>query len=314
MNKKLLSLSAMGILTVSLLSLYVYSQCGLGRDSVFSMSAEIANSDTEYIQTSNASASGIRQPISTSLEVGSTELVRRGIDQAMTEVSLRLLEYQTDEALNELNALLEIFDELSDKEKARVLEGFAAYFTRKYQFEDAIFFYEATLALPNLDPDNRLVNLQMLARFALYEENWNAFLAYNDQYFAEGGEYKWFVTSQLVNAYQRLGNAEAAGDSLLLHLQTGIDPKFDNSDERYQRLYGETQYLPLMMSDPVSALELAQGMVTQFDRIENWKVLADLHQIQADKSNFNRIMDAARNRGFLDSSGDWLLSTNSQEN
>ena len=149
----------------------------------------------------------------------------------------------------------------------------------------------------------------MLARFALYEENWDAFFAYNDQYFAEGGEYRWFVTSQLVSAYQRLGNAEAAGDSLLLHLQTGIDPKFDNTDERYQRLYGETQYLPLMMSNPVSAMELAESMVEQFDRIENWKVLADLHEIQADDANFNRVMNAARDRGFLDSFGNWILST-----
>jgi len=66
------------------------------------------------------------------------------------------------------------------------------------------------------------------------------------------------------------------------------------------------------MSNSVSALELAQGMVAQFDRIENWKVLADLHRIQADDSSFNRIMDTARNRGFLDSSGNWLLPTDSQ--
>jgi len=312
MNKKFLSLYGIAILTMGLLVMYVYNKYEYRGDSVASLPAELKNSETETIQAQHSPPGETRHPISRTVAASGSKLLSPEIDQVMTEVSLRLLEYQTDEALNELNALLETYDELSDKEKARVLEGFATYFTRKQQFEDAIFFYEATLDLPNLDSDNRLVNLQMLARFALYEENWNAFFAYNDQYFAEGGEPRWFVTSQLVSAYQRLGNAEAAGDSLLLHLQTGIDPNFDNSDERYQRLYGETQYLPLMMTDPASALELAQGLVEQFDRVENWKVLADLHQIQADDSNFNRVMDVARNRGFLDSSGNWLLPADSR--
>ena len=307
MSKQPLGVYGFVILTICLLAMYAYSQYEPPQNSAGSMSTEVKNSDSLSSKTPELRLVEAPHPISRTVGVNETGSVDREIDQVMSEVSMRLLEYQTDEALNELSALLEIFDELSDQEKARVLEGFATYFTRLRQFEDAIFFYEATLDLPELDADHRLVNLQMLARFALYEENWDAFLAYNDQYFEEGGEYRWFVTSQLVNAYQRLGNAEAAGDALLLHLQTGIDPKFDNSDEQYQRLYGETQYLPLIMSDPAAALELAQSMVAQFDRVENWKVLADFHQIQADDSNFSRVMNVAHNRGFLNDLGNWIL-------
>ena len=309
MSKKLWSMSGVVILTICLLTMYTLNQSRFERDSVVSARKGANKSDSEFSQP-QSSSSEIQYPNSRTAGTGGADGAGssgREIDLVMAEVSMRLLEYQTDEALNELNALLDIFDELSDSEKADVLKGFATYFTRLNQFDDAIFFYEASLDLPNLDTSGRLSVLQLLARFALYEENWDAFLSYNDQYFAEGGEYNWYVTSQLVNAYQRLGDAEAAGDALLLHLQTGIDPQFENSDDRYQQLYGETQYLPLMMSDPVSALDLAQSLVEQFNRAENWKVLADLYQMQANELKFNGVVRDAQERGFVDSSGNWIL-------
>ncbi|NKB32446.1 MAG: hypothetical protein GKR91_05050 [Pseudomonadales bacterium] len=243
------------------------------------------------------------------VEQGSAEsdLADTKLKSILEEVNTLLSEYQTDEALNELNALLEEFEALSDEEKGGVLIAYASYFARLNKFDDAKFFYAATLELQNLDQANRLATIQVLARFALDEEDWDTFLAYNDQYFAEGGEYNWIVTGHLISAYRRLGNIDAAGQTLILQLETGINTQFDFSNDSYQRIYGETQQLPLMMSNAAEAVELALAMVSQFDRMENWKVLAEVYDIQNDQLNLERIMTTARDRGFINSNGDWLI-------
>ena len=225
----------------------------------------------------------------------------------MGEVQVRLREYQTDEALNELNALLDEFDSLPDEEKGRVLIGYATYFTRLGQFEDAVFFYEAALELPGLRQDNRLAILQLLARFALGAEDWDKFLAYNDQYFTDGGDYNWIVTGQLLRAYQSIGDVDSQGRTLLLHLETGIDPTFDGSEAEYYERFGDFTSLPLTMSDSGAALELARALAEKFDGIENWKVLADVYASQSNESAFNQLMLEARERGFLDANDQWHI-------
>ena len=115
-----------------------------------------------------------------------------------------------------------------------------------------------------------------------------------------------------MSAYQRLGDIDAAGEALLLHLETSINPQYDGSDEQYQRLYGNVQDLPLRMSDTATALQIAQGMVDQFDRAENWKVLSEVYETLDDQSNFNQVVETARDKGYLDIRGNWQLPTPSQ--
>lgn len=233
-------------------------------------------------------------------------------DSLQQQIGIRLAGNPADETLNGLASQLDRYEELSETEKVNLLTAYATFFMRNSQYGDARFFYEQILHLPNLDQTNRHAILQMLARIAIAAEDWNGFLAYNDQYFSEGGLYNWIVTGNLLNAYQRLGNFDAAGQALLLHLETGLNPNFDVSDQQYQRYYETAQEIPLRVSNPEDALEIAQGMVNQFDRPENWKVLAEVYQRSGDQTNLNSVMDTARARGFVDSSDNWLMSDSSQ--
>lgn len=239
-------------------------------------------------------------------------LAQHQIELALQEIKTRLAINQPEAALNELNGLLEGFDDMSLAEKSNLLTAYASYFLKKSQFDDAIFFYEKILLLPGLDYTNRLAVLQMLARISMAAEDWGSFLAYNDQYFEEGGGYNWVVTRNLINAYQRLENFNSAGESLLLQFETGIHPEFDGSVMQYQRIYGNMEAIPLRMSDSESALKLAVKMTEQFDQPGNWRVLSEQYRNLGDGPNFDRTISIARERGFLTESGDWITPATTQ--
>lgn len=248
------------------------------------------------------------------LSLNSTDSIptQSQIELALEEIGIRLDYGQTEEALNELNGILENYEYLSDTEKIDLVTAYANFFLKTKQNDDARFFFEQILSFPDLPPTYRQNILQMLARISAFTEDWDGFLAYNDQYFSEGGEYNWLVTSHLLGAYRRLGNFNAAGQTLLLHLQTGINPQYDGSDEQYEKLYGYAQDLPLSVSDKSTALQIAQGMVVEFDRPENWKVLSEVYESLDDQSNFNQVLETARQRGFINTAGNWELPTRSQ--
>ncbi|MEX2470384.1 MAG: hypothetical protein WD396_11565 [Pseudohongiellaceae bacterium] len=248
------------------------------------------------------------QPISSgqnSVRTNNQILTQEQIESTLQEINIRLGINQPEAALNELNGLLGTFDDMSGSEKRDLLTAYATYFLRNSQNDDARFFYEQILLLPDLDYTNRLAILQMLARIALASEDWEGFIAYNDQYFDEGGGYNWVVTGHLIRAHRRLENYNAAGDALMLQFETGIHPEFDGSDEQYERLYGSLESLPLKMSNPDSALILAKKMVEQFDQAGNWRVLAELYRTLGDGQNHDEVIDAARNKGFIGDSGNW---------
>lgn len=225
------------------------------------------------------------------------------------EVKLRLEQGQKDEALNELNAMLENFDSLTLDDKVKVLQGYSAYFSRLRQFEDAMFINESILQLPGLNQENRLAYLQLLARYASYLEDWDKFLAFNDQYFDEGGEYTWIVAGNLMRAYQRLEDPNAQGQSLLLHFETGPNPRYDGTEQEYYESFGDIHSLPLSMNDSSEALKLAQALVAKFDGIDNWRVLAEVLRSQGDQSALDEVMNEASNRGLLNAEGNWLAPT-----
>ncbi len=248
------------------------------------------------------------------LSINDTDSIptQRQIELALEEIGIRLDYGQTEEALNELNGILGSYEYLSDTEKIDLVTAYANFFLKIKQNDDARFFFEQILSFPDLPPTYRQTILQMLVRIAAFTEDWDGFLAYNDQYFSEGGEYNWLVTSHLLGAYRRLGDVNAAGQTLLLHLQTGINPQYDGSDEKYKKLYGYAQDLPLSVSDKATALQIAQGMVAEFDRPENWKVLSEVYESQDDQANLNQVLETSRNRGFLDTAGNWDLPTRSE--
>lgn len=312
MDKNAFVLSSFSVLVILVVFAIIYSFSSGERDNADSLSKLTNHAALSPAQSAIAIQSEQNHAIDIASNASESAFNRFDIDQVLNEVNIRLRQGQTDEALNELNALLEQFDNLSDEEQERVLISYATYFTRLYQFKDARFFYEAALELPGMKQSKRLAIIQLLARFAAREEDWNAFLAYNERYFEEGGEYNFMVTGSLINAYRRLGDLDAAGQSFKLQLETGIDPTFDGSEAQYHRMFGENQYLPLEMSDTASALELAQQLIDRFNRIENWKVLADIYERLGDQSNLDRVVTEAHALGFLNSDGDWLIAESVQ--
>ena len=263
-------------------------------------STEQSSSASQEIQLSLNASRNFRS-VDTEVD-GSVSLAER----ILNEVRIRLDQGQTDEALNELNAMLEIFDSLTLDDKVKVLQGYSAYFSRLRQFEDAMFINESILELPGLRQDNRLAYLQLLARYASYLQDWDKFLEYNDRYFEEGGEYTWIVAGNLMRAYQRLDDLNAQGRSLLLHFETGPNPRYDGTEQEYYETFGDIHSLPLSMDDSSEALELAQALVDKFDGINNWRVLADVLASQGDEGAFQELMKAADDRGFINADGDWI--------
>lgn len=238
---------------------------------------------------------------------GNTQLTQSQIQQALTEIRSRQQNDQTDPGLNDLSALAERYDDMSHEEKRSLLTDYATHFLRNGQYEDARYFYEQVLQLPGLEYTNRLAVLQMLARIAMAAEDWEGFLAYNDQYFDVGGGYNWIVTGHLMRAFRQLENYDAAGEALLIHFETGLFPQYDGSDEQYERLYGNIDSIPLDMSDHQSAVLVAEKLAEQFDRPENWRVLSEVYSAAGDTTNYNQAMQAARAKGFVDSDGSWLV-------
>ncbi len=248
------------------------------------------------------SLSGSRNPGSPDSELSSpTSRAKLVFD----EVLMRLRERQTDEALNELNAMLEVYESLSEEDQGKVLLGYAEYFARASQVEDMLFFYEAALEKPGIRQDNRWAILQLMARYAARQEDWNRFLAYNDQYFAEGGEYTWIVATTLMGAYQQLEDTDSLGRTLLLHMEVGINPGFEGTELEYYERWGDVQSLPLSMTDSDAALELAQKLVNKFDGLDNWRVLADVLQTRGDEVALGQLMQDAIDRGYADANGVW---------
>lgn len=228
------------------------------------------------------------------------------IQRALTDSSGRQGNDQNDPALRALNALVERYDEMSHEEKTSLLTDYATHFLRNGQYEDARYFYEQVLQLPGLEHTNRLAVLQMLARIAMAAEDWEGFLAYNDQYFDVGGGYNWIVTGHLMRAFWQLENYDAAGEALLIHFETGLYPQYDGSNEQYEQLYGNIDSIPLDMSDHQRAVLVAERLAEQFDRPENWRILSELYSAAGDTANYNQAIQAARAKGFMDSDGRWL--------
>lgn len=240
----------------------------------------------------------------TALTVDQT--TQRQLEQTLTDIGSRSGTDQTDTALNDLNALVARYDDMSHEEKRALLTDYATHFLRNRQYEDARYFYEQVLQLPGLEHTNRLAVLQMLARIAMAAEDWQGFLAYNDQYFDEGGGYNWIVTGHLMRAFQQLENYDAAGEALLIHFETGLFPQYDGSNEQYERLYGDIDSIPLDMSDQQSAVLIAEKLAERFDRPENWRVLSQVYRSVGDTARYNQAIDTAREKGFVDNNGHWL--------
>lgn len=238
---------------------------------------------------------------------GNTELTQSQVQQALTEIRSRQQNDQTDPAFDDLSALAERYDDMSHEEKRSLLTDYATHFLRNGQYEDARYFYEQVLQLPGLEHTNRLAVLQMLARIAMAAEDWEGFLAYNDQYFDVGGGYNWIVTGHLMQAFRQLENHDAAGEAMLIHFETGLFPQYDGSDEQYERLYGNIDAIPLDMSDHQSAVLVAEKLAEQFDRPENWRVLSEVYSAAGDTTNYNQVIQAARAKGLMDSAGSWLV-------
>jgi hypothetical protein len=235
-----------------------------------------------------------------------SELTQTQIEQALSDIDNRSGSDQTDPALNDLNALVTRYDEMSHEEKRELLTDYATHFLRNRQYEDARYFYEQVLQLPGLEHTNRLAVLQMLARIAMAAEDWQGFLAYNDQYFDEGGGYNWIVTGHLMRAFQPLENYDAAGEALLIHFETGLFPQYDGSNEQYERLYGSIDSIPLDMSDHQSAVLIAEKLAEQFDRPENWRVLSEVYRLAGNTAQYNQAVNTAREKGFVDNNGNWI--------
>tara|TARA_R110002167_G_scaffold45324_4_gene136344 strand:- start:21350 stop:22258 length:909 start_codon:yes stop_codon:yes gene_type:complete len=240
------------------------------------------------------------------------EVTQSQIEEALEQIKDRVRVDQTESTLSELEELVGRYDEMSHAEKRDFLTSYATYFLKNSQYDDARYFYEQILQLPDLDYTNRLAILQMLARISMASEDWESFLVYNDQYFDEGGGYNWVVTGNLIRAFQQLGNFNAAGEALLLHFETGIHPEYDGSNEQYQRLYGRIDSIPLDMSDYENAIVVAEKMTEQFDRPQNWKVLSELYNANDDVTKFNQTIESARAKGFIDGSGNWIHESLSQ--
>jgi len=302
MNNKQLAILGITTITVVATAFFLREPDATGTD--------IADTQPNGIDAPQSNERDAIEPVTpaernnTALNVDQT--TQRQLEQTLTDIGSRAGNDQTETELNDLNALVARYDEMSHEEKRALLTDYATHFLRNRQYEDARYFYEQVLQLPGLEHTNRLAVLQMLARIAMAAEDWQGFLVYNDQYFDEGGGYNWIVTGHLMQAFQQLENYDAAGEALLIHFETGLFPQYDGSHEQYERLYGNIDSIPLDMSDHQSAVLIAEKLAEQFDRPENWRVLSEMYRAIGDTAQYNQAVNTAREKGFVDNNGHWL--------
>ena len=227
-------------------------------------------------------------------------------DLATKESLTRLRMGQTEEALLELDPLLENYEELGSDEKFTLVNGYANYYLAQGDLATVVELYEAALEMQTLPSEERLLLNRTLGQLSLHLNRIDQGVAYFDDYFAEGGEIDSAVSLTLARTHGRVGDSAETIRYLGLHLQLISEEGRELDSAMYARSYSLFEEQLLHAEDQSMAILIAADLARTFDRAEPWKNLAELYALNGQTTSYNEVLQLAENRGYY-AEGKWLL-------
>lgn len=227
-------------------------------------------------------------------------------DLATKESLIRLRMNQAEEALLELDPLLENYDDLESDEKFTLINGYANYYLAQGDLTTVVELYEAALGFEALSVQDRLLLNRTLGQLSLHLNRIDRGVAYFDDYFALGGEIDSAVSLTLARTHNSVGDASETLYYLDRHLQLINEEGRDLNSALYARSYSQFEELLFLTEDQSMAIEIATNLARTFDRVEPWKNLAELYELNGQTANYNEVLDLAESRGYY-AAGEWRL-------
>lgn len=230
------------------------------------------------------------------------EVLSEEVYRVISEVQRRFEEGQFEEGLNELNALYAGFEELSDFERATVLNFYTNALLANEMYPEAILAFEQILEVEDLRPDIRLRALKSLGQLNVQQTNYEGAVEYYDEWLIESGERDPDVLLDLANSHYRLNQYSEAVSPLIEH----IDILYTQEEEVDRNKLGLLNVLALETNDWESAAWVTEIMVEQYNSVSDWKNLEAIYVELGDEARRAELMTDARAAGLLDDSGNWL--------
>lgn len=255
-------------------------------------------------QTSTLPSRSIINPTTLPQSLETQPNTNLGVTLPLKESLTRLRLGQYDEALNELTALLEDFENLNEDEQLFVVSGFANYFLALREIETVIDLYDRALELPGLDEEQLRDIYRTLGQLSLCQNNIESGIAYFDGYFANGGEINSLISLTLSRALYSQGQYSEAANYLAEHIELLGEEGYGAGTERFP--LRDLRNVVLEMSDVEAAIQLGTILIEQFGTGHDYENLATLYGRLGQSANLERLHATAVEFGFLDEDGNWV--------
>ncbi len=217
----------------------------------------------------------------------------------MQESLVRLRLEQPDEALQELDPLLEDYEQLTDSEKFTLVNGYANFFLAEGQLQDVIELYRSALSLEEISPDETLLLYRTLGQLSMHSERYQDGIEYFDSYFSRGGQVDSAVSLTLARSHNNVGNIDQSFQYLLRHFQLSITEGNQLRPEFYNRTYSELEDVLVQTSQSELAVDLALEIVQIFDSPGSWRNLARIYLRHGQVDEYEQVLAEAQRKGLL---------------
>lgn len=221
------------------------------------------------------------------------------VELAVQESLVRLRLEQPDEALQELDPLLEDYEQLTDSEKFTLVNGYANFFLAEGQLQDVIELYRSALSLEEISPDETLLLYRTLGQLSMHSERYQDGIEYFDSYFSRGGQVDSAVSLTLARSHNNVGNIDQSFQYLLRHFQLSITEGNQLRPEFYNRTYSELEDVLVQTSQSELAVDLALEIVQIFDSPGSWRNLARIYLRHGQVDEYEQVLAEAQRKGLL---------------
>lgn len=220
----------------------------------------------------------------------------------LTEIGKRLTEEQYTEAENELSAMLDKLDSLSDAEKSAFLDFFIAYTSNNFIEPESVTAFDQLWSMLDMDPELRRTSSRKLGLHWVDSYELALGIPLLENVIASGGEIDATLTQSLAHAYFGMHQYDQA---IPYFLQT-IDLQFSQNQSVEREVFSELFEAYYRVGDLESAETVGIEILAQFNDIQDWKDMQQFYESTGDSNGLNTHMENARTRGFVSRDSDWV--------
>lgn len=291
------------LLTVGLMMLLLSAKDSSAPAAAPSQAA-LANSNNESA-TSRAEGNQSRSSTAANRVLGSGERISAGHQinfEVLLEIGARIAEAQMSEAQNELDALLNRLNALSDAEKFAFMEYFVVKLDGQVFNPEAVVAFNQLWLQLELTDETRLSAAEILGpAYFTYYENEFAITQYEviERLTASLSSEQ---NQQLSRAHSRMGAATAA----IPYLEAYIETELVSGGEIPRRDFSNLFDAYYQTGDYSKAESIGLTALQRFDDIQDWKDLQLFYESIDDREGLARHREKAREQGHMSRDGDWI--------